>query len=290
MAGLDGKSTTRRPSANRFPTEILREIFELAIPTSYPSPVENNSLSTFIATTAPYNILRVSHSWKDLVLSIPSLWSSFFYSFSYPSDATLKVLICLIERHSERSHGLPLTSFVRLAGHYNHSLSRAIANLLSTHQSRWRSVGIWFETEGHEEGVRSSSRSVPAGMPVPKNAAIHRRSCIAQGSPHLLLYAIRYHLPHQYWSLASQVSAISDLPRPACTKRAPRNNALARPLPQPPRIEHQLWWLLRRLRNATSVIRDRDPTNALDTAPSYQSARIEWDICANSIHVGPHDV
>ncbi len=38
---------------------------------------------------------------------------------------------------------------------------RAIVNLLSTHQSRWRGVEIWFE-------MGPSSRLDPAGIPIPK--------------------------------------------------------------------------------------------------------------------------
>ncbi len=128
------------------PDDVLQEIYFLALPTSYPSPVEDNSTSTLITSTPPYNISRVCRSWRNLVLSSPSLWSSFFLSFSNPSDETLKLLVRLIEQHLRRSNELPLTSFVRLEGEYNCSLSQAIAALLSVHQRRWKRVSIWFET------------------------------------------------------------------------------------------------------------------------------------------------
>ncbi len=138
---------------SHLPVDILYQALILALPTWYPSKsVDEVSVSKFFATTAPYNISRVCRLWRDIVLSSPSLWSSLFLSFFRPSDETLKLLTRVIEQHLQRSENLPLALYVCLEDKYNHSLSRAIASLLSIHRRRWRKVHIWFETEHREFG------------------------------------------------------------------------------------------------------------------------------------------
>ncbi len=148
---------------NRLPADVLHQIFTLALPTSYPSPVDARSMSKFFSSSAPYNISGVCHSWRDLVLSSPSLWSSLFHSLTNPSDETLKLLLRLIEHHLRRSLNLPLTVFVRLEGKFNRTLSEAIATLLFKHQRRWRRVGIWFETE-----IYNNTDCFAKFIPIPK--------------------------------------------------------------------------------------------------------------------------
>ncbi len=149
---------------HRLPADLLHEIFVLALPTSYPRPypVDDNSTSIFFASTVPHNVSRVCHSWRNLALSSTSLWSTFFFSFYNPSDQTLKLLTRFIEQHLRRSHHLPLMSFIRLEGTYNLSLPQAIVPLMSVHQSRWRRVGIWFETLG------ANKLAVVCDIPVPR--------------------------------------------------------------------------------------------------------------------------
>ncbi len=100
-------------------------------------------------TTSPVYV----RSWRILVLSSPLLWSSFFFSFSNPSDKTLVLLFRFVKQHLVRSRKLPLTAFIRLEGAYNYSLSKVIVALLSSRQSRWKRVGIWFETEAGKDVI-----------------------------------------------------------------------------------------------------------------------------------------
>ncbi len=165
-ARLQALHIQTRNSVNRLPADLLHEIFVLALPTSpsYPGPcpVDDNSTSKFFASTVPHNISRVCRSCRNLALSGPSLWSTFFLSFYNPSDETLKLLTRFIEQHLRRSYHLPLTSFIRLEGTYNLSLSQAIVPLMAVHQSRWRRVGIWFATLG------ANKLAVVCDIPVPR--------------------------------------------------------------------------------------------------------------------------
>ncbi len=156
MAELELENTM----VNRLPIDVFHQIFTLVLPTSHPSPVDNHLAPKFFATTEPYNTICVCRSWRNLVLSSPSLWTSFFLSFINPSDDTLKHVTRAIDQHLQRSHDLPLTMFLRLEGRYSVSLSQAIVSLLSSHQRRWRRVGIWFETNSGTPGL--------APVPIPR--------------------------------------------------------------------------------------------------------------------------
>ncbi len=155
---------------------VLHRIFEFSLPTSLPSPTDRNTVSKFFATTPPYNIASVCRSWRDLVVSSPSLWSKFFFSLSDPEDRTLKTTKHLIELHLQRSRNAPLTCFVNLTGTYETSLSQEIVTLLSKHQGRWRRVSLHFYADGMREyTVDADGRSVPyirCAIPVPKTHLI----------------------------------------------------------------------------------------------------------------------
>ncbi len=134
---------------NRLPAEVFHDIFILSLPTSYPEFSEGTQISTYITSAAPHNFARVCRSWRDIVLSNPWLWSTFFHSLHSPTTSMLEIFIDIIEQHLHLSGNLPLTCFVRLQGEYDMSVSDKIVDILAAHQRRWRRIGFHFTDNHH---------------------------------------------------------------------------------------------------------------------------------------------
>ncbi len=262
MAKLNVNSKTM---ARTLSDDILHDIFMLALPTSSPSPVAD-SASAFIASTVPYSISRVCRSWRILVLSSPLLWSSFFFSFSNPSDKTLVLLFRFVKQHLVRSRKLPLTAFIRLEGAYNYSLSKVIVALLSSRQSRWKRVGIWFETEAGKDVI-----------PIPKMQLFVEAITLLEELQ--ISFSTEYIITSSTGRSLRNALPFAHTPRPTYSLRVPRGNALARPRPQPQGVEYQTRsQLYQRLHTAPfipAIVRARgcNSQNSHDAPARYQSDR-----------------
>ncbi len=112
-----------------------------------------------IQVTAPYNIVCVCRSWRELVLSTASLWNDVSLAFSHPPNRTLEQTKFFFRQHLSRSRNLPLTCHVKLDGEFDERISCTMATLLAGHQKRWRSVKLWFDLESY-------ARPIPIPVPI----------------------------------------------------------------------------------------------------------------------------
>ncbi|KAK7047237.1 hypothetical protein VNI00_006903 [Paramarasmius palmivorus] len=132
----------------RLPSELLQVIFTEA---SFLGPREDIASKNlcvpdkFLGTgITPLNLAGVCHRWRDIILNMPHLWSSFSLSLDtrlLTSPQTLHKL----KLYLERSEYLPLD--VRIHGNYfirtatNEEISRFMSALIASAQ-RWHSLDI----------------------------------------------------------------------------------------------------------------------------------------------------
>jgi len=130
--------------AAQFPVDVLYRVLDFSLPISLPPTMclNLNAVAMFFSSTSPYNIMCVCRSWRDLVLSCPSLWSTFVFSFYSPSSRDLEALIRLTAMHMHQSRNMPLTFFVELGGTYDKSLLGELIALLLKEQARWKKVHL----------------------------------------------------------------------------------------------------------------------------------------------------
>jgi len=126
----------------QLPVDALYRVFELSLPTALPPTMSPNAVAIFFCTTSPYNIMHVCRSWRDLVLSSPSFWSTFVFSFFCPTFRALEALKQLTVMHMQRSQNLPLIFSIELRGAYNMSLLGELIALLVKEQTRWKKVHL----------------------------------------------------------------------------------------------------------------------------------------------------
>nr|GAT58488.1 predicted protein [Mycena chlorophos] len=122
---------------NDFPTELVREIFALAISLvrQHTPPVDLEA--------APWTLVRVCVLWRTVALSFPELWSTIIISAAdhrnFPRDQH-----CL-ELQLRRSANAPLDIVLRMARfswqEWEEGLG-GMAELLARESARWRSLHI----------------------------------------------------------------------------------------------------------------------------------------------------
>ncbi len=93
-----------KPKNDHLPTDVLYRIFTFLLPTeNSPHSIRSNSFFK----VAPYNIACVCRVWRDLVLSIPSLWSRSSLLPYRPTRHTFENMTLAIKQHLKRSQDSP---------------------------------------------------------------------------------------------------------------------------------------------------------------------------------------
>ncbi|KAF8909937.1 hypothetical protein CPB85DRAFT_698894 [Mucidula mucida] len=119
------------------PTEIVLDIFEILC--QHP----RNSLDT---QSPPWILGRVCSSWRTLVLSTSSLWSSLIVT---PPDSPAQSTVDALREHLHRSRDHPLRIGVSIRGVQDRAVLRNILDLLVQHSRRWKVMEMNLTTDGY---------------------------------------------------------------------------------------------------------------------------------------------
>jgi len=140
----------------RLPSDLLREIFTLSLPTepfadddgasADPSitrePTETHQEEE-LKVLPPRNISGVCRHWRDVTLATPALWARWFLSLNNPTKNELRMATKFIRQCLSRSGDVPLAFYVSVDIWREKEVEREadelILLLLST-QRRWSKV------------------------------------------------------------------------------------------------------------------------------------------------------
>ncbi|KAJ7157363.1 hypothetical protein C8R46DRAFT_424572 [Mycena filopes] len=107
------------------PVEILRQIFTMSVPTRE----EAIELGRVSFLDSPWCLTLVSHQWRAIALSMPSLWSSITIAIEPSTPAWTNYPLGLLEAQITRSGTSPLqVVFIskELPGYHSQKLFAAI--------------------------------------------------------------------------------------------------------------------------------------------------------------------
>lgn len=146
------------PPVNLFPFEILMEIFRFCLPEE-----------TFIAPnrrTAPLLLCLVCWHWRQIALSVPTLWSSLLVQAGYRiGTPSLSVIKFWIGRTGKVPLSLAISQTTRPDDEqyeYTESVLRLFVPLLP----RWKAVQFRFESEQPQHALLESLRPTGVNAPI----------------------------------------------------------------------------------------------------------------------------
>ncbi|KAJ7740950.1 hypothetical protein DFH07DRAFT_62359 [Mycena maculata] len=122
------------------PTELLTEIFKLAMPTR----AELKALGKVSLDTAPWVFGRVCARWRTIALDMPTLWTSIILAIPYGTAANIARSFppALVREHLARSRTLPLDVLFTSKEEFPALTTEKVFAVIATAAARWEALEI----------------------------------------------------------------------------------------------------------------------------------------------------
>jgi len=126
------------------PPELLSEIFIHVVPPPNLDNVKKSYWTQPHPISQPYTISQVSHSWREVALSIPSIWANIPHLGSMDIYGISDLRLLRLMMHLERSHQSPLHLSIKGTRYsaFAPAETYPVLNLLLLHCERWSSLCI----------------------------------------------------------------------------------------------------------------------------------------------------
>lgn len=157
--GPHHSNTITTPPINRIPPEVLGDIFKTFL--NGGDRVQHNTCLSVSGESdlAPLVLIRVCSQWRELIMAMPSLWSSI--SITVPKSSYIPLTKFWLSRTGECPLSIRLHQSSR-PDEMENNATQAILSILLLHSYHWRQVDLFFSSPGIQYPINSlTTLSIP---------------------------------------------------------------------------------------------------------------------------------